>query len=329
MDYSIIVIIILLFFLYIYERKKENFNLLEEITPYIKLNSNKKVTIISMFSPENYEYEKLCIQNYKRYVQLHDIGLYIYKIQDNLSDFEKSYYKIQIINSILELNQHSYIIWMDLNYCFNNNLYVIQKYISINEADIICINNDSNNKYSYTSTFMIFKNTDWTKNIINKTLNYKNKNKVSYNQILKQIISKSLVSKKSNNSSIYNNDFINSYPIILKEYNSLSKIEKLKSYDNYIQNLKNLNLIFYDQLKNKNLNNDQKIKELDSILNNLNNNINNKNLNTNLYILPYNSVYSIPSKRTIQNDHILDISILPIDLKIKFINQINEKNNII
>ena len=152
------------------------------------MNLHSKIAIVSIFSDLNSSnYELYTIQNYKFYANLQNYALFLHKIPLNLDLASKSEYKYQAIAKCLQ-QQYKYVVWLDLNTIFNNPMYCLTKLITPNKNYDIILSNTTPNLLFYSS-IIIFKNTEWVKNTINKTLNTQIKNnKLDYNHVIFNVI---------------------------------------------------------------------------------------------------------------------------------------------
>lgn len=171
-----IIIIIILFILYLHECKKEGFTLPSNNIPYIKINNKSQIAIVTVFPDELKPIDHLIIQNYKIYCIKSNLALYVFTNKQ----YNKSI-QWDSVNSVVEVlknKNHIYAIWMNPNIIFNRSNVYITKYISQHkDADIIFSKDPIYDKYVFSMNIIIYKNTDWTNNILNKLIHNKQNHK--------------------------------------------------------------------------------------------------------------------------------------------------------
>lgn len=255
-----IIIIIILFILYLHEYKKESFTLPSKNIPFIKINNKSQIAIVTVLPKKLTQSDHILIQNYKMYCNQSNLALYIF-INNSLTPLTK-WNSVNTILEVLKNKNHKYAIWMNPNIVFNKSNIRFTKYISqYKEADIIFSKDPQFNKHSFSMKIIIFKNTDWTNQILNKVIN---------------------------NKKYYKGE------IIIENFGE--HIGEHIILENIIQN----DALF--------------TKKKDT-----------KNIHKNIMILPYHNINAFPSKKTLKENFILNISNIPQNIKYKLIYHINEQ----
>jgi len=230
-----VIIIIVLFLLYLYECKKEFFSPLPADLPFISMNYYSQIAIATTINNPCNLCEKQLIENYKSYSNLQNYALHVYKSDPSLNAQQYLQFKYKIILKLLAMD-YKYIIWIDSNTIFNNFTYRLTKMININKESHIILSKDLKRPI-FNSEIIIFQNTDWIKNLIEKAINYKINNNFTINQVLeKLVIRDSFISKKRNFNNIHKNiniiDKNNINPFPCKKTINDSLLLDIKELDN-------------------------------------------------------------------------------------------------
>lgn len=150
---------------------KPRLNIHEDRYPTI-FNPGHQNAIVTLYTPNIATYAQHSIQNIKKYCKMHNLTLYIFN--QPLSDEIKHgcWNKIPAILYMFNKTEHKYIIWMDSDAVFNRLDISFDKFINkYANKDLIVCRDIRDEKYKFNSGIMIFKNTAWSKKIIEDTWN--------------------------------------------------------------------------------------------------------------------------------------------------------------
>lgn len=131
-----------------------------------------KICIISLFTEEIEKESKLATLNKKKYCEKHNLDYRFFF--GRASKRHAQWDKIQCI--IQTLPEYDYVVWMDSDTIFNNFDISFKELISENLnydalfCSDVCYNDDSKHLLVNTGV-MVFKNTEWSSNILNKVWN--------------------------------------------------------------------------------------------------------------------------------------------------------------
>lgn len=254
-----LIIFIILFFFYLYECKKESYTILDNNTPFIKINVLSQIAIVTILPKKLDNYNQNIINNYKIYSSQTNHALYTF---NKKSDTGQTWDKFSAILEILKNKHHKYVIWINSNMVFNKSNIRITKYIQkYKDADIILCKDPKIPANIFSTDIMILKNTDWTTKIIQTVINNRN-------HYTGKIIIENFGSDIGEHAILEN--IIHRNAILTKKHDI-------------------------------------------------------KHLHKNLIILPHNEFNSIPSKKSLKNSFILNLSIIPNKTKQKLIYYINNQ----
>ena len=123
------------------------------------------------------DYGDFASTNHLEYANIHGYSFYKQIVQDsNYTDRHPTWIKIDILRKILPL--FDYVAWIDADAVFTNNNIKIEEFIE-EQVDLVLpkaeVDITTGNTWSFTSTgFMIWKNSQWSMDILNKLWNEPN-----------------------------------------------------------------------------------------------------------------------------------------------------------
>lgn len=236
-----LIICIILLFLYLHECKKESFTIPSGNLPFIKINSKSQIAVVTIL-PENLKpIHHLIIQNYKIYCGKSNLGLYIF----TNSEYNKSnqWNPIKAVYEVLQNNYQVYAIYVNSNIIFNKYTTYINKYISkYPEADIIFSKDPINKNIKFSMNIIIFKNSDWTNQILKKVI--ENKQVKNGTHIIEyfgdsfgeHIILNNIIENDAINSKKKNDKTIHKNVAVLPENDINALVSKKTLKENFIVN---------------------------------------------------------------------------------------------
>jgi hypothetical protein len=119
------------------------------------------------------DYGKLCAKNHLNYALKHGYKFHCEIIQEFLTDRNQTWHKIHLIKKFLPL--YDYVVWIDADAVFIRNDIRLEDFIS-SEMDLILpkmqIDKQTGIRLTETTTgFMIWKNCNWSFNLLNDMWN--------------------------------------------------------------------------------------------------------------------------------------------------------------
>lgn len=232
-----LLIIIIVFYIYSYFIDNKKYKI-KNLDKYWTNNIESDILIISQYTPEIKDYAQHSIKNYKYYCNKHKYKLLLFD-KHLCKDVHPCWYKIILLNHLIPKTK--YIVWIDCDAIITNPNIRIEEFIQGDYELFVC--RDINpNRTLFNSGVMIFKNTNNTRNLLNKVWNYDGIH--GYTPHGDQDILNKYVKKIPIKMKVYDMNKFNSHPRKYKEGDFIlhlmvrdtkKRAQVMKDFNNYLK----------------------------------------------------------------------------------------------